>query len=134
MFVFLVCPYVILKHSLLDAAENNDELRMVFAVDEILALLMETGYRKPVLHLTLQDKVGLRAVLLDYHCLLKVKGAMDQYAEGLQQLRVLDLIQKFNVLTKPFFVSDGKKITTSEYYNYCNTQCISTYYCYVLCR
>ena len=71
-------------------AENDDDMKMVFA------LLMETGYRKPVIHLTLDDK---RAALLDYHCMLKVKASMDQYAEGLEQLNVLQLMQKF---PKPF--------------------------------
>ena len=97
------------------SAENDDELRMAFAVDEISALLMETGYRKAVMHLTLYDKPSLRAALLDYHCVLKVKAAIDQYAEGLQQLMVLDLVQKFPSLAKPFFVSNGKKTTASEY-------------------
>ena len=88
---------------------------MVFGVDEVSALLMETGYRKPLIHLTVSDKPGLRAALLDYHCVLKVKAAMDQYAEGLQQLKVLDLMRKYPLLTNPFFISDGEKITSSEF-------------------
>ena len=88
---------------------------MVFAVDEISALLMETGYRKPVTFLTLRDKPGLRAALMDYHCMLKAKAAMDQFAEGLQTLKAQDLIQKFPLLTKQFFISNGKKITAREY-------------------
>lgn len=35
--------------------------------------------------------------------MLKVKASMNQYAEGLQQLKVLELMQKFPLLTKPFF-------------------------------
>lgn len=108
--MFSVCTY-----SQLAKAENDDDVKMVFAVDEISALLMETGYRKPVIYLTLSDRPGLRAALMDYHCMLKAKAAMDQFAEGLQILKVQDLIQKFPLLAKPFFVSDGKKITACEY-------------------
>ena len=101
-------------YSQLAGAENDDDVKMLFAVDEISALLMETGYRKPVTYLTLCDRPGLRATLMDYHCMLKAKAAMDQLAEGLQTIKVWDLIQKFPLLTKPFFVSDGKKITARE--------------------
>lgn len=100
----------------LQGAENDDDVKMVFAVDEVSALLMETGYRKPLTHLTLQDIPTLKAALVDYHCMLKAKGAIDQFAEGLQRLKVLDLIKKFPLLTKPCFISEDKnKISACEY-------------------
>ena len=56
-----------LINSKLLCAENDHDMKMVFAVDEVSALLMETGYRKPVIQL--DDKPSLRAPLLDYHCI-----------------------------------------------------------------
>ena len=88
-------------------------MKMLFAIDEVSALLLETGYRKPVSSLSLQDIPTLRAAIVDYHCLLKAKAAMDQFADSLQVLKVLDLIRKYPELAKPFFVSQGKRITAS---------------------
>ena len=87
----------------------------MFAIDEVASLLLETGFRKPVIQLTMVDIPDLRSALLDYHCMLKVKAAMDQYAEGLQQLKVLDLIKKFPLLAKQFFIADEKKITAGQH-------------------
>lgn len=54
------------------------------------------------------DKCELKAAMVDYHCMIKVKAAMAQYAEGLQSLKVLDLVCKVPSLTRPFFVADNK--------------------------
>ena len=86
-------------------------MKLIFAVDEIAGLLQETGYRKPFVKLTMADKCELKAAMVDYHCMIKVKAAMDQYAEGLQSLKVLDLVHQFPSLTRPFFVADNNKIT-----------------------
>ena len=88
---------------------------MVFTIDEVASLLLETGFRKPVIQLTMVDIPDLRSALLDYHCMLKMKAAMHQYAEGLQQLKVLDLIKKIPLLTKQFFITAEKKITAGYY-------------------
>ena len=74
-------------------------------------MLFDTGYRKPICQLTVLDKSGVRLSLLDYHCMLKVKASMDQFMEGLKELHVLDLIKKYPELTKPFFVSERRKLT-----------------------
>lgn len=82
-------------------------------MDEAAALLFETGYRKPTVQLTLSDKVAIKSSLLDYHCMIKVKAAMDQFAEGLDVLHVLQLIKRFPHLTKPMFVDDDTKVLTA---------------------
>ena len=50
---------------------------------------METGYMKPFEALTTDDKDEIISILIDYHCLIKPKAAMDQFAEGLQCTGVL---------------------------------------------
>ena len=62
-------------------------------------MLFDTGYRKPICQLTVLDKSGVRLALLD------------QFMEGLKELHVLDLIKKYPELTKPFFVSERRKLT-----------------------
>ena len=95
----------------LDEAENDDDVKLIFAVDEISGLMLETGYRKPFAKLTMADRSALKAAMVDYHCMIKVKAAMDQYMEGLQSLKILDLVRKFPSFSRPLFVADNKRIT-----------------------
>ena len=99
----------------LDEAENDDDVKLILAVDEIAGLVLETGYRKPFVKLTMADKSELKAAMVDYHCMIKVKAAMDQYLEGLQNLKVLELVRKFPSLSRPFFIADNKRITAGGY-------------------
>lgn len=70
----------------LDEVKNDDDVKLIFTVDEISGLILETGYRKPFVKLTMADRSELKAAMVDYHCMIKVKAAMDQYIEGLQSL------------------------------------------------
>ena len=45
-------------------------------MDEAQALLFEAGYSKPLNGLTVEDKVTQSNMLLNYHCMVKVKAAM----------------------------------------------------------
>ena len=55
-------------------------------MDEALDLLMTTGFRKPISHLTISDHLYLSAALLDYYLMAKMKAEMDQFCEGLNTL------------------------------------------------
>ena len=98
-----------------DFTQNDDEVKVLFGIDEAAALLLQTGFRRPVIQLTLADKADLKSDVLDYHCKLKVKAPMDQYAEGLQQLKVQDLVQRFPLLAKQYFVAESKKVTAGQH-------------------
>ena len=91
----------------IDDAEDADDLRAVFGMDESAELLLSTGFRKPICQLIIEDKECLRSVLLDYHCLLKVKAEMDQFAEGLMSLGVLEMMKRYPELLSPLFVDAG---------------------------
>ncbi len=55
-------------------------------------------------------------MLIEYHCLVKVKASIDQFAEGLGD--ALDLLRKF---PSPLFVANNEVLTASELlqlYNY----------------
>ena len=60
------------------------ELCVALGIDESQGLLMEAGFRKPLCRLKLTDKPVIRGLTS------KVKMHMDQFAEGLNQLKVLD--------------------------------------------
>ena len=66
--------------------------------------LCATGYKKAVCTLCVEDKGNIRAALLDYHCLLKVKGEMDQFIEGISAVGVLEFVKKHPDVMKHFFV------------------------------
>lgn len=98
----------------------------MFAMDEAAELLLSTGFRKPLCSLAMEDKECLRLVLLDYHCLLKVKAEMDQFAEGLKSLGVLYMMICHPDLFASYFDDDGSPPLTPgmclcivlQYYTY----------------
>ena len=47
-------------------------------------LLVQTGFRRAVVSLTLDDVQKVSSALIDFHCMLKVKAAMDQFKNGLK--------------------------------------------------
>ena len=103
-------------HTQIDDAQDADDLRAVFAIDESAELLLSTGFRKPICRLAIEDKECLRSVLLDYHCLLKVKAKMDQFAEGLKSLGVLEMVKCHPDLFAPLFIDDGSPPLTPGMY------------------
>ena len=95
----------------IDMAENDEELHMALTIDESQGLLLEAGFRKPISLLKLNDKPIIRGVLLDYHLMMKVKMHMDQFAEGLNQLKLLDNIRAHPLLFKSLLVYSENKMT-----------------------
>lgn len=87
---------------------------VVIAIDEVMDLLLETGYRKPISSTSVSDKQEIIASLIDYHCMTKVKAAMDQYIEGLDVLGVLVAIRNNPVWFEPLFVSPDIPLTSSK--------------------
>ena len=55
-------------------AEDDDELKVIFSIDEARDLLLLTGFRRPIPLLCLDDKFTIISTLVDYHCILKVSS------------------------------------------------------------
>ena len=55
-------------------AEDDDELKVIFSIDEARDLLLLTGFRRPIPLLCLDDKSTIISTLVDYHCILKVSS------------------------------------------------------------
>ena len=82
-------------------------------------LIIETGYRKPLCKLTMEDVPGLKQTLCD-HVLVKVKAELDQFCEGLKTLGIQEKIRKYPSLMAPLFTDSGKKeLNEREFNNYC---------------
>ena len=56
------------------------------------------------MHLQLADKPAIRRILLDYHLMIKVKMHIDQFADGLNQVKVLEAMRAHPASFKPLFV------------------------------
>ena len=74
-------------------------------MDEAAEMLMGMGCKKPISKLKIDDKSMLKSSLIDYYCLLKVKAEMDQFAEGLKDLGLLEMMQHHPSLFKSLFVA-----------------------------
>ena len=90
-----------------ESAELDADVRGVFADDDNQLLLLETGFRKPLTSLTCDDKPAIKTAIRDYHTLVKTKPEMDQFADELAKLHVLEYMKKYPSLIAPLFVDKG---------------------------
>ena len=98
-------------------AENDDDIKVVFAIYEGIELLSATGFRKPLCTLQLSDRPSILSALIDYHLMIKVKTEMDQFKEGLKVLGFMDLVSQNPDVWKPFFVYCNNPLTAGKVIN-----------------
>ena len=89
---------------------------MCLAVDEVMDLLVATGYRKPLAQLGLKDVADLVGLLLEYHLFVKVKAEIDQFLEGLKTLGFLGHLRKNSSLWQAFFVTSNDSLTPGKFF------------------
>ena len=77
--------------------------------------LLETGDMMPFTYLAIQDKQDILSTLIDYHCLIKPKAAMDQFAEGLQYAGVLHYIKHHDSLLRDQLRYQPSILTAGKY-------------------
>ena len=106
------------------AADSDEALRQVFVDSDFEALIGETGFRRPLSLLTLQDVEGVEATLKS-HLLLKVKPELDQLMEGLDLCGVLESINECPALMATYFIYSPQSLTkgTSQLW----LSCLSIY-------
>ena len=113
----------ICTHLQIALAENDDDIKLCFSIDEGASLLNETGYRKAVCSLKLSDRPAVLGALLDYHLMIKVKAEMDQFKEGLQTLGYLEVLQSNPSMWEEYFLDADVPLTAgmcSIHNNVCN--------------
>lgn len=72
-----------------------------------------TGYRKPIKSLTLGD-VSEIIDIIKSHCIKVSIPEINQFAEGLASLGVLDAIKKYPDIMKDFFVDNHRRLTAGK--------------------
>lgn len=107
----MVIPNTPIHNLKLIEAENDDDIKLCFSIDEGASLLIETGYRKAVCSMTLSDRPTVLSALLDYHLMIKVKAEMDQFKEGLQTLGFLEAVQSDPSLWDEYFLDKTLPLT-----------------------
>ena len=99
-------------------AENDDDVKIVLAMDEAFESLAATGFRKPVCMLGLSDRSSIISALLDFHLMAKVKTEMDQFRDGLSTFGFLDMVKANPLMWKPYFIVCGEINLTPGMYMY----------------
>uniref|UniRef100_A0A1X7UU46 HECT domain-containing protein n=1 Tax=Amphimedon queenslandica TaxID=400682 RepID=A0A1X7UU46_AMPQE len=100
--------------------EDDTSVREVFSETEHLDILCETGYRKPINCLTIGD-VSEIVEIIKSHCIKVSIPEINQFAEGLASLGVLDLIKEYPDIMKDFFVDNQRRLTAEIFQvKYCN--------------
>lgn len=81
-------------------------------------LLIDCGFTKPITQITAKD-VQEVVDTISVHCtILKIKAELDQIRCGLEEAEMLESIEKWPELFKPFFVASPNNIPTSSNANY----------------
>ena len=74
-------------------------------------VLLETGYGKATNSHGMNDTAKIMSVMMDYHCMLKSKAAMDQCAEGLECTGIIHYIKHYTGIIKPLFTHQQSVLT-----------------------
>lgn len=98
----------------IEDATSEDELREYLAEEEAASLLFATAFRKPLMSLSIEDKPCVKSSLIDYHTMLKAKAEMDQFAEGLGSLGVLEMTKCYPDLFLPLFMNCSTPLTPGK--------------------
>ena len=86
-----------------EAANTDDQICAVFDDSENENTLLETGCHLVLSSLKLSDKANLLSLMIDYHCIIKPKAAIDQFVEGLSSTGVMHYVQHYPNIMKPLF-------------------------------
>ena len=86
------------------SCEDDAELQTTVAIDDISDLIFQMDYTKSLCRVTVADKKELVSLLALYHLMMKAKSSMDQFIEGLKDVKLLSYIQNHPQTWQPLFV------------------------------
>lgn len=67
--------------------------------------MQETGYRKALARISLEDREEIVLILRQFYTLVRVKPELDQFIDGLKTLELLDMVREHPQLLRPLFVA-----------------------------
>jgi len=104
----------LLSFNQLKSANSDEQIQAVFEDTENQILLLETGCHMLLSSLKVRDREYLIALLLDYHCIIKPKAAIDQFIEGLQCSGIMHYVKCYPDVMKPLFCKKKEQLTTGR--------------------
>lgn len=106
--------YVYIYTIQVKGVQSDEDLRNIFLVPDLESLLLETGFCKPLSLLCMEDQSSIVSSITEYHCLIKVKAAMDDFMEGLASGGVLECIKRFSLMLRPLLCPEHSNITAGK--------------------
>jgi len=101
----LICcaPFEMPLNPQLERIESTESLQGLLENSSFEAAILDTGFRKPLSSLTVEDVPVLQGTL-KAQVILKVKPELDQFCEGLETCGVLHAVTKYPSLMAPYFL------------------------------
>ena len=96
------------------ASHSEESLQSIFYDEQRAALLNDTGFRKPLNLIKLDDKEELVHVLCQYYSFVKGRLELDSFIEGLNVCDVLGMMQQYPLLMRPLLTSSSIELTKRE--------------------
>lgn len=96
-----------------EAAATDEQLCTIFNDEENQSILLEAGCHMVLSSLKLSDKANLLSIMIDYHCIIKPKAAIDQFVEGLSSTGVMHYVQHYPNIMKALFCQAKSSLTAS---------------------
>ena len=84
-------------------ADTAEDLRSLFTGD-YLDVIVQTGYRKPLMKLVLSDISKQLSIIIDFHTMAKSKSELDQLVQGSELLRFISMVRLHPVIWEPYFL------------------------------
>ncbi len=76
-------------------------------------IIIDGGYTKPLALLKMSDRVQLMRTLMLHYTVLRLRSVLDQLAEGLSTLGVLEAMSSYPKLMEPLFIKGKLKPLTA---------------------
>ena len=77
------------------------------------SILLETGCHMVLSSLKISDKANLLSLMIDYHCIIKPKAAIDQFVEGLSCSGAMHYVEHYPDIMKLLFCQVKSPLTAS---------------------
>ncbi len=114
-------PKLIIFHFFAQLSQASEKKTVQQLINTASDAIVTSGYSKPLVSVDVGDVPQLVRCVLLHTTILSLKGELDQFVSGLDDVKVLQLVQKCPTLFHSFFVAyKGTTLTAGEYFTILN--------------
>ena len=95
--------------------QASDKSRIQAVAMEAIDTILSCGYTKPIASLDVSDVPQLVRCVVLHKTILEVKGELDQFMSGLEEVQVLQYMQHHPGFFQPLFLSASSALTFGEF-------------------